>query len=138
MRIPIKDIPPSGLQIDGILEKEDFTFDTEDIQCLLPVSVSAHLECIGNVVSAKANAKASFSVLCGRCLRSFEKEIAKDLTFYYDLDECESHIELGEDIRQEILLDFPYKILCSDGCKGVCSVCGIDLNKDKCKCKISS
>ncbi|MDP8264706.1 MAG: DUF177 domain-containing protein [Candidatus Aceula lacicola] len=135
MKIAIKDIPPIGLQVDGFLEKEDFTFDDEDIKCLAPVFVNAHLECIGNVVSAKASAKANFSVLCGRCLRSFEKEIVKELAFYYDLDECQKHIELGEDVRQEILLDLPYKVLCSDDCKGVCLVCGIDLNEKKCSCK---
>jgi len=50
MKIAIKDIPPIGLQVDGFLEKEDFTFDDEDIKCLAPVFVNAHLECIGNVV----------------------------------------------------------------------------------------
>ncbi|MDD3375289.1 MAG: DUF177 domain-containing protein [Candidatus Omnitrophica bacterium] len=134
MKIAIKDIPLCGLEIDGILEKEDFTFDGEDIQCLAPVCVSAYLECIGNVVSAKASVKANFSVLCGRCLRSFEKEIVKDLVFHYDLEEHPRYIELGEDVRQEILLDFPSKILCADDCKGICSSCGMDLNSEKCSC----
>ena len=134
MKIAVKDIPLKGLEIDGVLEKESFTFDNEDIQCLEPVCVSAYLECIGSVVSAKASARANFSVLCGRCLRSFEKEIVKDLVFHYDLDEQPKYIELGEDIRQEILLDFPYKVLCADDCKGICLKCGMDLNDDKCKC----
>jgi uncharacterized protein len=35
----------------------------------------------------------------------------------------------------EILLNFPMKVLCKDDCKGVCQHCGINLNKESCACE---
>ncbi len=138
MKIAVKDIPPSGLDIDGVLEKEDFTFEDESIECISPVKINARLECLGSVVSAKVSMLANFSVLCGRCLQSFESEIEKDVVLHYELEKCGNYIELGEDVRQEILLDFPSKILCSDDCKGICVHCGTNLNDNKCECKNNS
>ena len=37
---------------------------------------------------------------------------------------------------EQIVLEYPqYGILCKDDCKGLCPVCGIDLNKKSCNCR---
>ena len=36
--------------------------------------------------------------------------------------------------EEELLLQFPTKLLCSPDCKGLCSRCGADLNKGPCGC----
>lgn len=37
-------------------------------------------------------------------------------------------------IHDEILLNWPMKVLCRDDCKGICRVCGMNLNKGACSC----
>ena len=37
-------------------------------------------------------------------------------------------------VYNEILLNWPMKILCMDDCKGICSVCGKNLNHGDCGC----
>ncbi len=37
-------------------------------------------------------------------------------------------------VYNEILLNWPMKILCKDDCKGICKVCGQNLNDGKCGC----
>jgi len=37
-------------------------------------------------------------------------------------------------LRQEIILHFPVVSVCSKSCKGLCPVCGVDLNKENCSC----
>lgn len=61
-----------------------------------------------------------------------EKELVKDdLEFsYYDGD----RIDLGEIVRENLLLEEPMKHLCREDCKGICQRCGKDLNEGPCGC----
>ena len=43
-------------------------------------------------------------------------------------------IDVDELILDEILVNFPAKILCQDDCKGLCPVCGKNRNTNDCGC----
>jgi uncharacterized metal-binding protein YceD (DUF177 family) len=45
----------------------------------------------------------------------------------YDLD-------VDRLVYEEILLGFPMKVLCQEDCKGICKVCGANLNQGECGC----
>ena len=62
-----------------------------------------------------------------------EREIEEDdlSTAFYDNDE----IDLGQLMREQFLLSLPMKPLCQDDCKGLCPVCGTNLNRGTCACK---
>ena len=38
-------------------------------------------------------------------------------------------------VVNNVNLELPTKFLCNDDCKGVCVMCGKNLNKDQCDCK---
>ena len=40
----------------------------------------------------------------------------------------------GDDIREDIVINFPTRLLCSEACKGLCPSCGADLNNNSCDC----
>ncbi len=44
------------------------------------------------------------------------------------------HLNVDELIRNELSLNWPVKILCRDSCKGICKVCGKNLNDGDCGC----
>ena len=44
-------------------------------------------------------------------------------------------IETDDIVAESIMLDIPSKILCSEDCKGLCPMCGQNLNLKKCDCK---
>ena len=44
-------------------------------------------------------------------------------------------LDLQELVNEEVSLNLPTKILCSDDCKGLCPQCGANLNVSKCDCK---
>ena len=91
---------------------------------------------------------------CGRCLDAFtmpvdqtfdlryqphalntgegERELEEDdlTTAFYEHDQ----IDLDHLMREQFHLSLPMKPLCSDGCHGLCPVCGINLNRDTCAC----
>jgi uncharacterized protein len=63
-----------------------------------------------------------------------EREIEEDdlTTAFYENDE----IDLGQLIREQFYLALPMKPLCGDDCKGLCPVCGANLNRDACGCRL--
>jgi uncharacterized protein len=47
----------------------------------------------------------------------------------------ESHlVDLGEAIREYVLIELPMRALCRPDCKGLCPTCGADLNVERCSC----
>jgi len=87
---------------------------------------------------------------CDRCLKAVENHMKLDFSHQViqetndsvieKLDEEESEYTIGKEvdlkeiILKEILLNWPDKVLCTDDCKGLCSVCGQDLNLGDCGC----
>ena len=54
-----------------------------------------------------------------------------DLDLYpYDNDE----IDLEPLLREQVILAVPFAPLCREDCKGLCPVCGNDLNQQECGC----
>jgi len=43
-------------------------------------------------------------------------------------------VELSEMLREHIILAAPMQPLCREDCRGLCSVCGQDLNERRCEC----
>jgi uncharacterized protein len=62
-----------------------------------------------------------------------EHEIQEDdmSTAFYENDE----IDLGQLMHEQFLLSLPMKPLCGEGCRGLCPVCGTNLNRGDCDCK---
>lgn len=88
-----------------------------------------------------------YDAVCARCLKevsnsitiSFEKTVCEqgDLqnTENDDYVEiCEGMLDVDEALIEDIILNFPLKILCREDCKGLCPKCGIDLNDSSCSC----
>ena len=59
-----------------------------------------------------------------------------------DLDEANYidgyTLDADQLVGSEILIGWPTKILCSEDCKGICNVCGQNLNQGTCNCEDTS
>jgi uncharacterized protein len=53
-----------------------------------------------------------------------------NVAFYRD-----DHIDLGQLMREQFYLLLPMKPLCSEACRGLCPVCGTNLNTGTCQCQ---
>ena len=62
-----------------------------------------------------------------------EREIEEDdlTTAFYENEE----IDLGHLMREQFCLSLPMKPLCQQDCRGLCPVCGTNLNRSGCDCK---
>ena len=135
MKIAVKDIPATGVDIEGMLKEDELNIRPLEIKCLEPLVVSGRTDRDGSIVHAWGKVKTRFHYVCARCLAVFDKDFDQDFDFHYALDPQMTTIDLGDDIRQEIILGFPEKILCDEECKGLCLHCGADLNQEECHCK---
>lgn len=95
-------------------------------------------------------------LVCSRCLATYEAPLASAFTIYFRkgtaLDQAEEEeTELGEEdlvsatysgdeidltheIEEQVAMEIPVKPLCTEECKGLCPVCGIDRNQGACSC----
>lgn len=71
---------------------------------------------------------------CSLCLEEFNNLFEKDITLHYDIKGLES-VVIDQDVRDEILLEHPIRVLCRDDCRGLCPRCGSNLNEGPCGCR---
>lgn len=86
---------------------------------------------------------------CNRCLEDVETNIHFMIDRELTLDGAEVNdgeteaadylngvwLDTDKLIYGEILLHWPVKVLCREDCKGICKVCGKNLNKGDCDCR---
>ncbi len=111
------------------------------------VDVSLELEARKSFVMFSADVSYDFTHPCDRCADEFVRHIecefkhkivnklTKESDEYILAKDCS--ISLEDIITEDILLSLPSKILCGEECKGLCSVCGTNLNKQNCTCTAS-
>ena len=140
---------------EKVYPPDAFPPEGETFRVVAPVSLAfdivkdkAHFQLIGTV-------KTTLELPCSRCVEPFllpvensfdlryqphavntgegEREIEEDdlTTAFYENDQ----IDLRDLMREQFYLALPMKPLCQDDCKGLCSICGINLNRGTCDCK---
>ena len=128
--------------------KHEFSFEFEQIQIAddLDLRHFDGLATIGRTpqgLIVQADFSAEITLECVRCLNEFEKTLRWNLTELYAFSHKsvsesglvlpeDAHIDLQPLIREYALLEIPINPICKPHCKGLCSVCGEDLNLIDC------
>lgn len=98
----------------------------------------------------KGNSKVCVIIPCDRCLEDVKQEIRLNFVKHVDLDVSDAdltegldesyfidgyHLDVDKLLFNEILIGWPTKVLCRKDCKGICNVCGQNLNRGTCDCE---
>jgi uncharacterized protein len=134
MKILVNEIPPDGMTVKGELSPSKLDLDTGHISFSSPISVECFLMKLKDDLIADCKLTTKARETCSRCLAEFDVDIKKQLQLHYEL-RGQLSIELDDNLKDEIILDCPIKILCSKDCKGLCPQCGKNLNEGPCNCK---
>lgn len=134
MKIYVNAIPPEGIDMEENLKPSSLDLETEQVHFTEGLNVNAHIEKDRDILTVNCNVKSTKRQICSRCLSEFDTPLEKDMNFIYKLS-GEYTIELDDKIKDEIILDYPIKILCRPDCKGLCPQCGKNLNEGPCGCK---
>lgn len=93
------------------------------------------------------NATANFKIfaICDNCGENFEKNVSfnfqEAFVENYNSNNEEDYlinqntIEIDKPVIDNLLLNIPTKMLCKNGCKGLCSICGKNKNFYSCNCE---
>ena len=111
-----------------------------------PVEVTGSAENRSGIVSLRYAADFVLDVVCDRCLtpltRPQHMEFSHILVLSLNREENDEFIvipdgqlDLAELATADILLELPTSMVCDPGCKGLCPVCGANLNEGDCGCE---
>lgn len=101
----------------------------------------------------EGKAKFALSIPCDRCLEPVVCPFDLDIDQGLDMKQTEEervesldeqpyvsgyNLDVDQLLSNELLLNLPMKVLCSDDCQGICNRCGANLNHGTCSCDQSS
>jgi uncharacterized protein len=134
----------------------EYDFETEpknldlDARFVDRVFVHAVLEKTGRQLFLRTKLGTKGHFVCDRCLDDFVSDVSTRYDIVYiteeiaapEIDQGEMQylgpdsttLDLGEDVRQFLILAVPLKLLCKEDCRGLCPKCGSNRNKSQCGC----
>jgi uncharacterized protein len=134
MRVQIRRIGPEGLELTESLPADIIGLNNDTVlKFLSPFAVRAVATKPEDEVIISFVVQSRYESSCGRCLAKVEHDWVAEFTLTYSTKEFKEFVELDEDIRQELILNLPVRVLCRADCKGLCIDCGVNLNKETCE-----
>ncbi len=130
------------LPVDGA------TLDLEDLRFPAPGTVTVDVSPVREGFLLTGELEMSVELECSRCLEpvlwsvreQFRIVLARDAMGDEGEDEWvlfprgEHEYDLSPLVRELVVVALPAKPLCSDGCAGICPICGTDRNRAPCRC----
>lgn len=138
---------------ENISQRIDYTMDLSDVEIdgykpfISPVQIKGDIRAFASSAELHVDVCYSFSMPCNRCLTETRKELSHSISHVLvnklnDEEDFDDYIvvegeklDLDELIYSDIILLTPSKYVCSEGCKGLCPVCGKNLNEGGCTCQ---
>lgn len=130
------------------------SLEIDQIKLLAPVEISIKLTNAGSRILVEGFVNIKIALKCSRCNEEFgwknkidineeflesssEEVLSKKDMKLEDLNIFtykNNTIDLKEIIRQNIITNLPLNPICKSNCLGLCQVCGVNKNEEKCIC----
>lgn len=159
LTLKLDEIPEEGLDLKWTEERASLLAYSENLSSIdfdfeTPLQSEVKIQKAGQSVLIKGSIQTDLLLKCARCIKEFSYPLSStfELTLHplkgtsfaeeteLDKKEMESsfleegEIHLSEIACEQIFLELPYQPLCQKDCKGLCSICGNDLNLSTCEC----
>ena len=124
-------------QIDTVKDYPDV------VEFVEPVKIEGTLKNEDDIFVLDAKGTTAVTLQCNRCLAPIRKELCFEIKERFahtgrEDEETETftgdQIDLADFVKRGIIGELPMKALCGEDCKGLCPVCGKDLNEGDCGC----
>lgn len=115
------------------------------------VQVDCRMDKSQHQIVLNCEAVVNYKMVCDRCNSEFNTKLHANFQLSYIFSKNpvvsedynvkyisadQDKIDISKDVYEYTELSIPMKKLCSDDCKGLCSVCGINMNQGKCDCHL--
>lgn len=134
------------IAVDENIEINEINRGGEILNLLEPVHLVGKIVNLGNKILFVGKLDTVIQTVCGRCLQDikeiasiefeeiiYAKDNSEELDFIVETEG--DYIDLYSFALNLLILKLPMKYLCNEDCKGLCPVCGINLNNSTCSCK---
>ncbi len=137
----------ASVQIEKMLELDSELFCDSGIILNTPVSVSGDIKSISNMLYMTLAISAEYVAQCSRCLSDTTEVLKFTINEVFAKPELENEnddviildsneINLGDIVVESLSCALPITSLCNENCKGLCPVCGCNLNIEECSCEV--
>lgn len=132
------------------LEMDVFRCRLGDFPLVKKEAVHLELTNLGKqTILLEAEVLLALAIPCARCLEDVITEFCLVISKELDMSRSEEDrikkldesnyiagydLDVEQLVSNEILLNFPLKVLCKEDCKGICKTCGVNLNTGSCNC----
>ncbi len=145
--------PGDTLQVDGHLDEPTYRLGDHEFQLPQGIDYDVALTNAGEGILATGILRAHVVGVCDRCLDPAEFDVAGEVDEYFLFKEPEEEapeeddeeegpdyslvspdhtIDLTDALNTALIMETPYIVLCKPDCKGLCPVCGANLNYEDC------
>ena len=140
----------SSLEFEYIIEPQDdeeAILPPDDVSFTAPVRVKGAITDNAGYMQLKATAEIDYKSRCARCLEDifgtfileFNRTVAASGTLQDETkDEYvivkNGKLDIDRELVEDLMLEFPTRLLCKEECAGLCSKCGKNLNFGACDC----
>ncbi len=139
LRFLIEHLPNDGLVAVGEVPFSSLDVaDEERIICAQPLAFRLHIAPVHGGILVQGHLSTVLRCRCDRCLHYYDLPVSTDEVCHLREGTREKVIDLTEDVREDILMTFPFGSLCREDCRGLCPACGQNLNVRQCACATTS
>ncbi|MBI4499711.1 MAG: DUF177 domain-containing protein [Gemmatimonadetes bacterium] len=148
LRIGLGALEQGPVETAGEVAADDPLLKGLDFSLREPVRVSGQLTAAGpGSYYWRGTLETAAEATCRRCLAPaalrlnvpvnvlFTEDQEADDPSVYLIPPRAKTLEMGEAIREELILAMPEYVLCRENCAGLCPQCGKDLNEGPCECQ---
>lgn len=129
-------------EVHGLEETFSFIFEkTEDIEGIAfnkQIEVFGKVINTGNDIEVRAHVNAEVATECNRCLDKISLPINFDFVEVIEENSDvvqDELLDLDAVVIENIIVNIPMRVVCSEDCPGLCPMCGHNLKEGPCDCK---
>ena len=143
--------PGDTMPVSGHMDEKGYSLGGHDFVLPDGIDYDLALTNAGEGILVTGMIRCHVKGACDRCLEDAEFDIAGEVDEYYlfeepdqpeeddsddDLDFAlvlpDDTIDLAEALSTSLIMETPFVVLCKPDCKGLCPVCGANLNEEDC------
>lgn len=154
MILRVSDLTEDGVHI-GTLEEPQWLVnlpelwsESSEIKLLSKIGIDLEVTKVLKEVTVIGNIRLSIETPCSRCVEAVKIDLNPLVSLVLspgdklsgeddDLEHetyQDDEVDLSNYLREQVAISLPIKVICNDDCKGLCTVCGTNLNLEDCEC----
>jgi uncharacterized protein len=139
MNLDLSNLTDTGshMVIKREVKLQNFSFRHQEIETPFPFQLDLDIYSTKDSFVLSGYLRGKLVLICSRCLEKFNYPVNIELQEEYlkkEISDLE-YFDLTDIFQENLLLTLPIKPICSKECKGLCPICGQNLNEGECNCK---